>query len=378
VDSISSSFGWSEGVAETESEGGKIKKLVIFVFPQPKIIMQQIYHANATTNINIRGQLQANAGAKTNAALAEQFNLCPQTVSKWKNRDFLEDLSSRPKTISYALSDLETALAVSIRAASWLPLDQVWEMMLPQNESVARSAVYRCFVRNNINTVPGPQKDKAKTFKAYQPGYLHVDVTYLPKLNGESSYPFVAIDRATRTLFYIVYPDKTARSTDDFFDKCLAFFPFVITHILTDNGLEFTNRLIRSKKGNLCTKPSLLDVKCEENDIDHRLTQPCTPKTNGMVERANGTIKNSTVLKNTYKEKDDMVLDLFQFLTFYNLYRRHGSLRKELKVKTPFQALEKWYELKPEIFKMNPETFKNNLLSLTQDLINFHPQRCET
>ncbi|MGK0326196.1 MAG: anthranilate phosphoribosyltransferase [Polaribacter sp.] len=33
--------------------------------------------------------------------------------------------------------------------------------------------------------------------------------------------------------------------------------------------------------------------------------------------------------------------DLVNFLLHYNLYRRHASLRKELKVKTPFNALEK-------------------------------------
>ncbi len=325
--------------------------------------MQQIYHANAKTNINIRGQLQSSS--KSNLELALQFNVCPQTVSKWKNRDFVKDISCCPKTIKYALSDFETALAVSIRTASWMPLDQVWEMISSHNQSITRSAVYRCFVRNDINKVPQPKKDKAKTFKAYQPGYLHVDVTYLPKFKKESSYLFVAIDRATRTLFYTVYPNKTAQSTQDFFDRCMAFFPFDITHILTDNGLEFTNRLIKSKKGNLCTKPSLLDVKCQKNNIEHRLTKPGRPQTNGMVERANGTIKNNTVLKNTYEDKKAMDTDLFQFLAFYNLHRRHGSLKKELGVKTPFQALEKWYEMKPEIFKVNPETFKINLLTLT-------------
>ncbi|TAF93803.1 MAG: hypothetical protein EAZ32_00940 [Cytophagia bacterium] len=29
---------------------------------------------------------------------------------------------------------------------------------------------------------------------------------------------------------------------------------------------------------------------------------------------------------------------------------RHGSLRKELEVKTPFQAVEKWFVIKPELF----------------------------
>jgi hypothetical protein len=32
---------------------------------------------------------------------------------------------------------------------------------------------------------------------------------------------------------------------------------------------------------------------------------------------------------------------LINFLLHYILYRRHGSLRKELNVKTPYQAIEK-------------------------------------
>ena len=38
-----------------------------------------------------------------------------------------------------------------------------------------------------------------------------------------------------------------------------------------------------------------LDEVCKTNHIEHRLTQPNTPKTNGMVERANGIIKNETI-----------------------------------------------------------------------------------
>ena len=81
-------------------------------------------------------------------------------------------------------------------------------------------------------------------------------------------------------MFFKVYETKSAQSTDDFMDECLAFFPFEITHILTDNGLEFTNRLLKSKKGNSCEKKSLMDVKCEKENIDHRLIKPYTPKTN--------------------------------------------------------------------------------------------------
>ena len=66
-------------------------------------------------------------------------------------------------------------------------------------------------------------------------------------------------------------------------DRCFNFFPFYISHILTDNGLEFTNRLLVSKKVNKCTKLAKMDIKCQENKIEHRLTAPFTPKTNGIV-----------------------------------------------------------------------------------------------
>ncbi|MBU1680900.1 MAG: DDE-type integrase/transposase/recombinase [Bacteroidetes bacterium] len=339
--------------------------------------MQQVYHSNAVTNLHIRNEIR-NSNL-TNLELANKYNTSKATVSKWKNRDELTDLSSAPNSIKYALSYIEQSLVVSIRKTTWLPLDEVWEMLLEQNTSITRSSVYRTFCRNDINKVPQEKREKAKKFKEYEPGYLHIDVTYLPKFDGDKCYLFVAIDRATRTLYYEAYDAKTSENAESFMKNCLEFFPFEITHVLTDNGLEFTNRLIKSKKGNLCTKPSKLDVVCEENNIDHRLTKPATPKTNGMVERVNGTIKNGTILKETYKNKEEMILSLNTFLIHYMLYRRHGGLRKELNVKTPFNAIEKWYELKPELFIQNPLDFKTKLLILNQHYYTrFCIQPCET
>lgn len=126
---------------------------------------------------------------------------------------------------------------------------------------------------------------------------------------------------------------------------------------MTDNGLEFTNRLLKSKTGNSCLKLSKIDMKCAENNIQHCLTASFTPKTNGMVKRVNGTIKNNTILKTQYQSLFETKNDLTKFLSFYNFNRRHGSIRKELKVKTPFDAIEKWDQLKPEIFKIIPNQF---------------------
>jgi len=324
--------------------------------------MKQTYHTNARTNIHNRATINKNSFS--NKELSERFEVSKTTVSKWKGRSNLEDKSSRPHKIEYALNDIEQALIVTIRKSSWLPLDEIFEMVLEKNPSVSRSSVYRTLCRNSINTVPEKEKEKAQKFKEYEPGYLHLDVTYLPKIDGIKHYLFVGIDRCTRAMHYGIYDAKTSNNTLDFIKKCQAHFPFKMTHILTDNGLEFTNRLLKSKKGAYCAKPSKLDEFCSENNIDHRLTKPGNPQTNGMVERVNGTIKNATIKINEYENKQQMEEDLVRFLKHYNIYRRHGSLRRELNVKTPCDAIEKWYRIKPEIFWQNPKDFYEKLISL--------------
>jgi transposase InsO family protein len=336
--------------------------------------MKQSYHSQSKTNVNYRSEI--NKSTDLNTMLSIQYGVSVNTISKWKNRTIFEDKSSRPNSIFYSLSDIEQALIIHIRTTSWYALDEIVDMVFPINPYTKRSAVYRTLVRNNINTVPEQEREKMHKFKEYEPGYLHMDVTYLPKLNGVKYYLFVAIDRATRGLFYKIYDAKSADNSESFMQECIDYYAFGITHVLTDNGLEFTNRFIKSKKGVYCAKASKLDIICTENNIDHRLTQPSTPKTNGMVERVNGTIKKDTIKKNTYENLEQMNRDLMRFLVHYNLYRRHGGVRKELKVKTPFDALEKWFSIKPELFKQTPLEFKNKILILNNTSIKQQP--CET
>ena len=324
--------------------------------------MKQSYHSQSKTNVHSRSEI--NKSNESNSSLAVKYKVSANTIIKWQRRIVFEDKSSRPNSIAYSLSDIEQALVVHIRKTTWWALDEITEMAFPSNPTTKRSAVSRVFVRNKINKVPEKVKEKALKFKEYEPGYLHMDVTYLPKLRGIKYYLFVAIDRATRSLYFKIYDAKTADNAEAFMLECINYFPMGITHVLTDNGLEFTNRFIKSKTGSYCAKLSKLDGVCAENNIEHRLTQPSTPKTNGMVERVNGTIKKDTLKKTTYQHLMQMNDDLMRFLVYYNLYRRHGGVRKELKVKTPFDAVEKWYNIKPELFKQTPLEFKTKILNL--------------
>lgn len=76
-----------------------------------------------------------------------------------------------------------------------------------------------------------------------------------------------------------------------------------------------------------------------ENNIEHRLTKPNTPNTNGKVERVNGTIKKETILRETYANSNEMNSALIAILMHYMLYRRHGGLRRELNVKRQYRLL---------------------------------------
>lgn len=324
--------------------------------------MAQQYHANAKTNLHFRNEI--NKSDLSTKELTEKYNVSKPTIEKWQNRDKFEDKSSRPHTIYYALDVDKKYLIKAIREMSWFSPEYIWDSMHGLFPEISLTSVYRTLVRFGINTKPIEQKEKAKKFKAYEPGYLHFDVTYLPKIDGLKYYLYVAIDRATRLMIYKIYDAKTSENTDDFANLCKDFFPFKITHILTDNGLEFTNRFLVSKKGTPCEKTSLLDEFCTREDIEHRHTKPYHPQTNGMVEKANDTIKNGTILIEQYPDKKAMENSLKRFLLFYNIYRRHGSLYKELKVRTPIEAVEYWYKIKPEIFTKKPKEFLEYLKEL--------------
>jgi transposase-like protein len=317
--------------------------------------MPQTYHANARTNSHSRAIIQ-NSDLSLNE-IAAQLQVSTNTTSKWMGRDYTEDKSSRPETIHTTLNALEKEIIRVVRTLTWCPLDDLTDTIKACIPHAGRSNVYRTLKALGINQVPQEKKDQAKKFKEYEPGYLHIDVTYLPKLEGTKYYLFVAIDRASRLLYFKVYDHKTAANAKDFLSCCLDYFPFYITHVLTDNGLEFTDRFARGKKD--ASGNHRFDKACTEQSIDHRLTEPATPSTNGMVERVNGTIKNSTIKVTTYANVDEMKADLALFLLFYNFNRGHGGLRKELKVRTPFDALNSWYKLSPDLFKIPPDSFKS-------------------
>lgn len=331
----------------------------------------QKYHSNAKTNKINRAIIQQSQKPIKGSVLAKQFNVSQQTISKWRKRTTSEDYSSRPKNIHYSYSEIQETLIVSIRKSTWFSRDNICDMLQQKETSfhIKPSTIYNIFKKHGIHHKPHEIKALHKTFKEYEAGYVHIDVTYLPKIEGKKWYLFVAIDRATRTLYYKVYDAKTAENASNFFNECIDFFPFKITKVLTDNGFEFTNRFIKNKQGEYCKTPSKFDIILEKNQTEHRLTQPSTPQTNGMVERVNHTIKTATLLTKKYVSVKEMQDELNKFLLYYNTTRRHGTLQKQTGFRTPFEAVENTYKTNPELFLKNPQTMKEKLVALQKQII---------
>jgi transposase InsO family protein len=158
-----------------------------------------------------------------------------------------------------------------------------------------RCGLDRCLRRHgvgNLNALkPAKPREVPKGFKSYESGYLHMDVKFLPQMADESKrgYLFVAIDRATRWVFVEVKENKTAACAKSFLNALHKACPLKLQKLLTDNGKEFTDRIF-APRARQPTGEHEFDQLCQALGIEHRLTKPKTPRTNGMVERFNGRI----------------------------------------------------------------------------------------
>jgi len=285
--------------------------------------------------------------------LAEQLDISVATVHHWKHQESPQDKSCRPHTTHYALGVEESELALWMRRTGELPLDELHESLEELLPGVTRSSLHRLLVRHDCSRLPKKEQQptgQPGTFKEYGPGYVHIDCFYLPKLEGQKYYCFVAIDRATRLVYLYVYENKNKECATDFLNRCLEFFPFKVEKILTDNGREFTLAGFKNRWGSETKSVHPFEAKCAEEKIEHRKTRPYTPKTNGMVERANGLTKENTTKKNRYTSAQEMKDDLARWRSFYNFDRRNRRIGR----KTPYQMACWWYQKQPEIFLKEP------------------------
>ena len=84
--------------------------------------------------------------------------------------------------------------------------------------------------------------------------------------------------------------------------------------MLTDNGIQFAD--LPKNRGGLTARwrGHPFDRTCYRHGIDHRLTKPNHPWTNGQVERMNRTIKEATVKRYHYDSHNQLKTHLDDFV----------------------------------------------------------------
>ena len=97
-------------------------------------------------------------------------------------------------------------------------------------------------------------------------------------------YQYTAIDEYTRKRYLWYIDEHSTYSSKIFVKRLVKYFKFKIKTIHTDNGMEFTNRLVWNSFNN--PKRTLFEKTLEELGIEHKCIKPHTPKQNGKVERS--------------------------------------------------------------------------------------------
>lgn len=136
-------------------------------------------------------------------------------------------------------------------------------------------------------TLPNPKYIPKPYEKMFFLGQrVQIDVKFVPAscvvgdAKGEKFYQYTAIDEYSRFRYIEAFTEHSSYSSAIFLEHMIDAFPFPVHCVQTDNGFEFTKRLI---KDNSLT---LFEEMLKQKGIKHKLIKPYTPRHNNKVERS--------------------------------------------------------------------------------------------
>src|SRR5574343_139212 len=184
------------------------------------------------------------------------------------------------------------------------------------------------------------KKLRIKDYKPDKAGDIVQIDTVVKFVDGIKRYIITAIDIESDFAFAFGYKSLSSASARDFMKKLEDVVPFKITHVQTDNGLEF-ERYFRDY--------------LEEKKIVHFHNYPKCPKMNAFVERFNRTIQDQFInwrLRLLRDDLDHFNRDLIDWLLWYNTKRPHESLGmvsplKYIVMTLPTEKSNMWWTCTP-------------------------------
>jgi transposase-like protein len=318
--------------------------------------MGQILHSCARTTEATRKAIQNSQ--ESLRTLAAKYSVNLKTICKWKKRTTVSDEPMGPKKArSTVLSVKEEAVIVAFRKHTLLPLDDCHYALKESIPHLTRSSLHRCLQRHDISRRPDidekvGKKKTNKKFKHYPIGFFHIDITEVRTEEGRL-YLFVAIDRTSKFVVAKLYNKANTENAKVFLEHLISSVPYKIHTLLTDNGVQFADSLKNRKGATAFLRDHPFDRVCKLHRIEHRLTKPNHPWTNGQVERMNRTLKEATVNRYYYQSNKQLEEHLNTFIIAYNFAKR----LKALKGLSPYEFILNTWTENPAAFSTQPYPF---------------------
>lgn len=237
----------------------------------------------------------ANKKGVTKAAIRYKTNR--QYVYRWLKRydgtlESLADRSHRPHSHPNQHTPEELKLISDMRRRNPnAGLVVFWVKLMQRGYTRSVTGLYRVLQRTgkmalkpqNPKYVPKPYE------KMLYPGQrVQIDVKFVPACclagaaSGQKFYQYTAIDEYSRFRYLEAFEEHSTYSSAQFLEHLIRAFPFRIECVQTDNGSEFTKRLLPTGKAT----PTLFETRPKQCGIQHKLIRPYTPRHNGKVERS--------------------------------------------------------------------------------------------
>ncbi len=265
---------------------------------------------------------------------ARELGISKWTVKRWVKRSKsvsrgrLGDLTTRglnrkstkPHNIHYAISpELENEI-VNLRKQEHVGSRKLYYMI---GKTVSFMTIHRLLKRKNLVRIqPNYLRPLFQNGYAMRPsntkglGYLQMDTKHVtPELSGlpYTVYEYAAIDIVSRYKQAILFPDISSDSASLALQNFFKWFPFEVSYIQTDNGLEYQAEFQKL---------------CIERNIKHYYIHKNSPNENAVIERSFKTDQDEFYywLKQEPLHVGQLNEWLQEFIIKYNTKRFHQAL----------------------------------------------------
>ena len=231
----------------------------------------------------------------TKAAIRYKTNR--QYIYRWLKRydgtmQSLTDKSHRPHHHPNQHTEAELKLISDMRRRNPnAGLVVFWVKLTQRGYSRSITGLYRILRKQDEMAIkpPNPKYIPKPYEKMLYPGQrVQIDVKVVPSAcivgdaEGEKFFQYTAIDEYSRFRYIEAFQEQSTYSSAIFLEHMLKAFPFKVECVQTDNGVEFTKRLLPTSK----PTPTLFEASLKQRGITHKLIRPYTPRHNGKVERS--------------------------------------------------------------------------------------------